>query len=241
MPVPSNRLPTCSAVPHSGGGWKPSGGGGRWPEIVRKKSPMPPSGGPAADRDPPAGPQHAGDLARGLAVIGSEHHAEDRDHDVEALVVEGEGLRVPRDPLDIDSRLGGVGASALEQLRRQVEPGGLGAGLRRRDRGVPRPAGDVEHLVAVADRSRLHGLAPRRCDLLDDRSVVTQRPHRPGVPLLLAQLGHLVPPSLVDLSSSCRGQVLTRRSPRHRRGRWRRRAPAGGPGALPGSGARGRS
>jgi hypothetical protein len=99
-------------------------------------------------------------------VIGSELHAERREHDVEAPVLEREALRVTLDPRDVDAGLVGPAPGDAQEIGNQVEAGDPRAGPRGWDRGVPRARRDVEDHVPRAD-----------ADLGDD--LVSQRQHEP--------------------------------------------------------------
>ena len=72
IPVPSKISLTWSRTPHSGGGWKPSGGGGAVLGDRREELPDRTGRVPRCDPHPAARLQHPGDLAAARLWVGGE-------------------------------------------------------------------------------------------------------------------------------------------------------------------------
>ena len=136
-------------------------------------------GGPAQQPDGAAAPGRALQLAGGRGVVGREHRADRRDHDVEGLVGEREVLGVALDPVELEAGSPRAAPSRLEQLGRQVERGHDGARGGGRQRGVARARGDVEHRLPRLDAGRFDdAVAERQQPGLHHRGVVAGRPDR---------------------------------------------------------------
>src|SRR5439155_19669652 len=86
-----------------------------------------PVGGPARQRDAPAGTADPGQLGRGPAVVGGEHDAVDRDHGVERGVGKGKVFCVALDEPNVKMLGCSAGATALEQRRDIVDADDLAA------------------------------------------------------------------------------------------------------------------
>ena len=101
------------------------------------------------------------------SVVGREHHAEGRQHGVEAGIVERQRLGVG--DLEAHGQAFGVRALAalLEQRRHVVGGGHVGKAARRGQRRVAVAGGDVEHALAGAD---VGGLGERLADDLQRRA-----------------------------------------------------------------------
>jgi len=96
-------------VPQSAGDFTPAGGGMYLP-IALNTWPMKPSGVQLARPMLAAGLADAKHLGRGLVLVGREHHAEGRDHGVEARF--GERQRLGVGLLELNAPAFGLGALA---------------------------------------------------------------------------------------------------------------------------------
>ena len=135
-------------------------------------------GNPAAQPDPPAGTTHPQQLARGALLIGREHDAEDRQHDIEVRVGELQRLRVA-DP-EVDRRALGSRAQRrpLDERRHVVDPRDVAVAARRGQRRVAAAAGDVEHALTRVRVARPHERLAHRHDLPGQLVEVARRPRR---------------------------------------------------------------
>ncbi len=107
---------------------------------------MKPSG-PVREADLAAAPAHAGEFDRGPLLIGREHHPEGRDDDVEAAVVERQGLGVGL--LEGNGKPLGLRpfAGPLQQRRHIVGRDDVAPAPRGGQRNVAVPGRDVEHAL----------------------------------------------------------------------------------------------
>ncbi len=154
--------------------------------IARKRAPIIPSGVQLKQADRAAGAADADELVGGRLVEGREHHPDRGDDDVEAVVLEGKVVGVGLGPLQLDSLGLGAGAAGVEELGGEVAGDDVGAGLRRRDRGVAGAGGDVEDAHARADPGGLDQARPEgQEEGLDHRGVIAGGPH---LPVFLSQL-----------------------------------------------------
>ena len=183
----SNICVRQGCVPHSAGDFTPAGGGMCLP-IVLKSWPMKPSGVQfAMPILPPAlaDPQH---LGGGLVVIGGEHHAEGRDHRVEARIRERQRLGIGFLELDDPAfRLGAV-AALIEQRRHVIGRRHVAPAPRGSERDVAVAGGDIEHFLA---RAQIHRLAEIFADDLQGRADDGVVAGRPGALLAGLQGGEI--------------------------------------------------
>ncbi len=111
-------------------------------------------------------------------MVGREHHADRRHHDLERRVVERERLGVGLDPVQIHAGRVGAAPTGLEQIRYEVAGDDVGAALGSGDRRVAGAGGDVEDARAGGDLSRVDEFgAEREQEGLDHRGIVAGRPH----------------------------------------------------------------
>ena len=90
-------------------------------------------------------PADANQLCGGAVLIGSEHHAERRDDDVEALILKRQSFSVGDAELDLQPVGIGTFAGALEQCRHVVACDHVAPAPRGGKRSVPVSGRDVEH------------------------------------------------------------------------------------------------
>ena len=116
---------------------------------------------PVGEADLAAGLADAQQLGRGLVLVGREHHAEGRDHRVEAAV--GERQRLGVGLLEFDRQAFGLRAraAALEQSWHIVGRDDVAPAPRRGERDHSVAGGDVEHLAA---RAQIEGFAKLLAD-----------------------------------------------------------------------------
>ena len=100
-------------------------------------------------------------LRRGLFLVGGEHHAEGRDDDVEAAVLEGQRFGVGLAELDLESLGGGSLARLFEQSRHVVGGDHVAPAPRGGQRDVAVAGGDIEHLLSGA---KIEGFAQLLAD-----------------------------------------------------------------------------
>jgi len=106
---------------------------------------------PVRHPDPPARAAGAQQLVRGSLMVGREHRAVGREHNVKLAVRERHLLCVSLDELDLEPFGRGALTAALEQLGDVVESDDrFPCPTCRRDRGVPGAAGDVEDPFSCA-------------------------------------------------------------------------------------------
>ena len=133
---------------------------------------------PAADADRAVSARHALQLGRGALVVGGEHVAEGGEHAVEAIVLEGQLLRVALDPLDLHAGRARLLTGEGQQVGLEVESrnartrpdGGVG--------GVPGAAGHVEHIHARLHAGTLHADLAHPEDAAGHRVPIARAPHR---------------------------------------------------------------
>lgn len=147
--------------------------------------------GPAAQPEAPAGSQHPEKLRGDDRMAPSEHAAECREHDVEALVGERKRLRVVFSPLDRDAGLGGQHPAGCEKLGGEVDAGRRGARLRRADGRVARSARNVDDLVTGRNAHPAHDLGADVPEGPRHGLVVAGGPRRTGTPLQFGELDRL--------------------------------------------------
>ena len=131
---------------------------------------------PVGHAEAAARTQHAQHLVGGALVVGREHRAEGREHDVEAPVGERQVLDVG--DLERHRQSFGLGPrrALVEQGGHVVGRGDVGEAPRRRERGVAVAGGDVEDALAAA---HVDGLGQRLADDLQggaDDGVVAAGP-----------------------------------------------------------------
>ncbi len=132
---------------------------------------------PVGHPDPAAGLAGAQQLGRGLLLFGREHRAEDRDHDVELALAEGQVGGVALDELDIEPLGRCALAPALEQGRDEVDSHRVAPGPPRRgQRAVAAAAGDVEHPLARNDVQRFDQFLGHHHHQPGDHREVALRP-----------------------------------------------------------------
>jgi hypothetical protein len=156
-------------LPHSAGDFTPGADGLEQPadEALRR---------PVGHADLAAGPAHAHELARGLLLVGREHDAEGRQHDVEAAVRERKALRVGLPEGDRQAVGLRTLAAALEQRADVVRGHDVGEATGGGERRVAVSSGDVEDALVAAD---VDGLAQHLADDLQggaDDGVVAGGP-----------------------------------------------------------------
>ena len=144
-------------VPHSAGDFTPAGGGRCLPSVLNTW-PMKPSGVQLARPILPPALQTRSSSAAARLLVRREHHAEGREHDVEAVVRERQVLGVG---------LAGIRScspSASARARRaRAAPARSRSSVTSHQRraaasvAIAVAGGDVEHLL-----SRIAGRAPRR-------------------------------------------------------------------------------
>ena len=119
-------------------------------------------GRPARDRDPPARPADALDLARGGLVVGREHVPEDRDDAVEASRPRTAGPG-RRPTIQSTSTMASAPCSRATSIRPgdKSSPVTRAASLAAGIVALPVPQADVEHVHARADARRLRRAARR--------------------------------------------------------------------------------
>jgi hypothetical protein len=122
-------------------------------------------------------------------VARGEHAAEGREHDVEALVLEGQRLGVALGPLHLDACVGRQPPGVLEQLGREVYADHAPARGGSADRRVAGATGDVEHPLTGVEADALDDpVADLPEHVAGDGGVVARRPH---LALAAHQLGEL--------------------------------------------------
>ena len=129
--------------------------------MVLNSWPMKPSGVQLASPILPPRLQTRMQLGGGAVLVGREHHAEGRDHHVEAAIRERQRFRVGLAELDVEPFGGGAFAGALEQRGHVVGRDHVAPAPRGRERDVAVAGGHVEHLLPGAD---VEGLAQLLAD-----------------------------------------------------------------------------
>ena len=171
--IPRAGGPRC---PREAAGRRP-GGGGACLAIVMNILPTPPSGTQLAIPIRPPGLQTRSSSAAVFSLFGREHRAEDRDHDVELALAEGEVGGVALDELDLESLGRRALAPALEQGGDEVDADRVAPrSSRRGKRAVAAAAGDVEHPLVGHDVHRFDQLLGHHLDHPGDHREVTLRP-----------------------------------------------------------------
>ena len=135
-----------------------------------------PVGGPARQRDAPAGTADPGQLGRGPVVVGGEHDPVDREHGVEGGVGKAKVFCVTLDEPDVEMFGRGADPTALEQRRDVVDADGLAAPPCRRDRGIAAPGGDVEHTPPGLEVRGLTQMLGLEDDPRGDDGEISARP-----------------------------------------------------------------
>jgi hypothetical protein len=124
--------------------------------------------GLAGEDDPPAGAQHAVELAEGRLEVGQVVQHRVAEDEVEGAVLEGQLGRVDRRGLHVEAEACGVALEHAQHPRRDVGAGrALHAAVEQEvEREVAGAGADLER-VAVARRVRAERLAQLAHDLLD--------------------------------------------------------------------------
>ena len=136
-------------------------------------------GGPADEADASAASGDAHEFVGGLLVVGCEHHAHAREHDIERAVSERQRLGVGLAPLELSARLGGETPSDVEQLGREVARDHGRAVQCGRNGHVPAARRDVEHALPGLHCGRGDESRPEPPDEVARESrVVARGPHR---------------------------------------------------------------
>ena len=169
---------TCSSVPHSTGGWKPSGGGGEIAPMRRNISPSLPSGVQHAIAIRPSGRQTRRISSRGALVVGREHVPEASRSPGRSCRprTAGPGRRPRSSPPRPSSRRPcsrAISSRPGEKSSPVTRAASFAAGIG----GVAGAAGHVEHVHARLDAGRLHHDLAGRGDLVGDGLVVACAPH----------------------------------------------------------------
>ena len=148
--------------------------------------------------------------------IRGEHGAEDRRHDVEALVRKREVLGVRLTPFDREAEGPGPSLAHLDHRRREVGGHHRRPEASRGNREVPVAGGDIEHLGSRLETAALGKLDRVRLQVGGDRTIVAERPHPADRFLRLRVVGHEQPPMRRRPAAPAR-----RRQIRTPRSRWR--------------------
>lgn len=122
-------------------------------------------------------------------MVGGEHHAGGRDHDVEAAIGERQAFRIGNPERHVEAVGEGALAGAIEEGRHVVGGDDLAAtpGCGQRDIAV---AGrDIEHLLAGAHVERFAELFADDLQRGADHGVVARRPGRLLTGLQRRQVG----------------------------------------------------
>ena len=133
-------------------------------------------GRPVGEPDLAARLADAEQFGGGLVLVGGEHHAEGRNHDVEARRRERQRLGVGLAENDVEPLGLGALAAALEQRRHVVGRGHVAPAARRGERDIAVAGGDVEHVAARAKVERLAQLLADDLQGGADHGVVAGRP-----------------------------------------------------------------
>ena len=120
----------------------------------------------------------AEELAGHLPMVRSEDRTERRRHDVEPGVIEGQGLGVGLDPLELHPARPGLAPARLEVLRREVRCDDGRPGLGRPNRHVARSRSDIEDALTGPDPTGPH----------EDRAEVPHQLRRE--PVVVAECPH---------------------------------------------------
>ena len=140
---------------------------------------------PRGDAQAPAGPADAGELRGRGFLVGREHDADRRADDVEARVLVRQALGVALVEAQGEPALGGPLPRGLDQHRREIDPGHVGAGLGGQEGGAAGPAADVEPPLPEAGAQALDGRPVHRAEIGLD---ALERPRAPHEALLFLQL-----------------------------------------------------
>jgi hypothetical protein len=128
------------------------------------------------ESDPATRPAHAEELARRLLLVRREHGPEDRAHDVEVGVGDGQPLGVAFDEGHFDALGHGPPAGPLEQRGDVVDADDRAAASGRGQRGVAAPGRDIEDPLGGMDVERLDEELRHDQDLGPGHVVVAARP-----------------------------------------------------------------
>jgi hypothetical protein len=126
-----------------------------------------PLGRPVRHANLAATAAHAQEFGRGLVLIGSEHHTEGRDDNVEAIVGKRQRFGIRLAELDFEAVGRCALAAAIEQRPHVVGRGHVAPAARGSERHVAVSGRDVEHLAASP---KIEGLAQVFADDLEGRT-----------------------------------------------------------------------
>ena len=130
------------------------------------------------EADPAARPGDPGELVRRALLVGREHRAEHRCHDVEARVAERQRLGIGLDVVGGQALDLGPAARPIEQRGHVVDADDRAAAARGGHRGVAAAGGDVEDGLGRMDVERFDEQLGHEQDLGPDHVVVAARPGR---------------------------------------------------------------
>ena len=146
--------------------------------MVLNSWPMNPFGRVGDEPDPAGGPADPDKLVRCLDLVRSEHRTEHGRDDVEARVVEGQGLRVSFDVVGDEALRGWSPPRPVEQRRDVVDTDDRAAAPSHGHRGVAAAGRDIEHVVGRMDVDGFDEELRDEQDLGADHVVVAARPGR---------------------------------------------------------------
>jgi hypothetical protein len=143
-----------------------------------------------------AGPAHAQHLVRRRLMVGREHRAKTRGHDIELGIGERKLLCVAFHPFEVDVRVACRAAALVEVLGCHIRRDDLRTRLRRANGDIASASRDVEHALSLSNAARLDQHRPELPYARGREPViVAQCPHRPN---RCIHAGHLRPPLSVD-------------------------------------------